>query len=81
MSAVSCSPFESVEPVDHSDETPARNPCERLSKMGTIRVSSSSLGNAFAVSCNESVVIEENPRSRACLPREPFPDSSEILGR
>ena len=33
----------------HSEETPARNPCESLSSNGTMRVSSFMLGRHFAV--------------------------------
>ena len=48
MSAVIASPDAAVAPL-HSEETPARKPLDKLSRMGTIRVSSSSRGRALAV--------------------------------
>ena len=48
ISAVTASPDSSAEV--YSEGTPATNPCERCSRMGRIRPSSSKRGSAFAVS-------------------------------
>jgi hypothetical protein len=49
MSAVISSPLAEDVADNHSDETPARKPCERLSRRGTIRVSSSNRDKCFKV--------------------------------
>ncbi len=52
MSAVTSSPTAS-DAEAHSDEMPAKKPCERLSSRGTIRVSSSSRGRCLSVNYRE----------------------------
>ncbi len=54
MSALSAPSGPSVAPL-HSEDTPAWKPLERLSRIGTRRVSSSNLGRAFAVAYRASM--------------------------
>lgn len=49
ISALISSPVPGPNALAHSDEIPAKNPCDRLLRMGTRRVSSSKRGSSRAV--------------------------------
>ena len=49
ISALISSPVPDPEALAHSEAIPAKNPCDRLLRMGTRRVSSSKRGSSRAV--------------------------------